>query len=248
MFDPVAESYDQARPTYPEEIYDALSSELGTFHGAVVIDVGAGTGIASRQLLARGASVVALDIAPQMLQRTRLRTPHPLCIVGDGNVLPLRSRSAQLMCFAQAWHWFDAPVAGAEVARVVGRGGLWAAWWSHPRADGEPWFDRYQDLVEAACDGYQRAQRDTGHRSWSDEPIARTGLFDRGRRTIVGWIRSVDLDRWILEERSKSYVDALDASLRERLLVDLRAVIGTGFPGSEMRVPYVTHMWTARAR
>ena len=188
MFDPVAVPYDQSRPNYPEEIYDSLEVEVGGLSDTVVIDVGAGTGIASRQLLARGARVIAADIGRQMLERARSSVPAPPCAVCDGNVLPFRSGVAQLVCFAQAWHWFDPDRAAAEVARVLGKGGCWAAWWNHPRADGEAWFDTYQDVLEATCPGYLRRHRDTGNQAWSQEPIAATGLFGEGRRVVVRWV------------------------------------------------------------
>lgn len=56
-FDSVADEYDSARPAYPDGVYEAL----GDVDGLCVLNVGAGTGIASRQLLERGAQVVAVD-------------------------------------------------------------------------------------------------------------------------------------------------------------------------------------------
>jgi SAM-dependent methyltransferase len=245
MFDPVVDHYDRARPSYPAEIYDALEADMGGLRGTLVLDVGAGTGIASRQLLERGAKVVAVDIGEQMLRRARSASPRPSCVVSDGNVLPFGSGVAQLVCFAQAWHWFDAPRAASEVARVLGTGGWWAAWWSHPRSDGEAWFDRYQDLMEATCPGYARGQRDTGNHAWPDEPIAATGLFAEGHRVVVPWVRDVSSRRWIVEERSKSYVDALAVETREQLLREVGGIIDANFPDGHMVIRYTTHMWIA---
>lgn len=246
MFDPVADFYNSSRPDYPAGIYDALEEVVGGLHHALVVDVGAGTGIASRQLLERGARVIALDVAQEMLRHARASAPWPACVLGDGSVLPLRSHSVQLVCFAQAWHWFDPLRAVAEVARVLVPGGCWAAWWNHASADGEAWFDAYQDLMEDACPGYRRRDRNTGNRAWSVEPIAATGLFGEGHKVVVLWDRRVSCEQWLVEERSKSYVDALGPAARAGLLDGVSAIINSKFPDHEMVLPYRTHMWIAQ--
>ena len=35
----------------------------------------------------------------------------------------------------------------AEAVRVLRYGGYWAAWWNHPWADGEEWFEHCESLV-----------------------------------------------------------------------------------------------------
>jgi SAM-dependent methyltransferase len=93
--------------------------------GKLVLDWGAGTGIASRQLAERGATVISLDIGEQMLRRALARSPGSACVLGDGNQMPIRSASADVVTFAQSWHWFDHRVAAAEsnTERAVGWAG-----------------------------------------------------------------------------------------------------------------------------
>jgi 16S rRNA A1518/A1519 N6-dimethyltransferase RsmA/KsgA/DIM1 with predicted DNA glycosylase/AP lyase activity len=57
-FATVVDEYDTGRPGYPAGVYDAL----GPLAGAVVLEGGAGTGIATRALLDRGAHVVPFDL------------------------------------------------------------------------------------------------------------------------------------------------------------------------------------------
>lgn len=246
IFDAVADEYHQARPTYPAGIYDVLEEELGGLTGARVLDIGAGTGIASRQLLDRGATVIALDLAEQMLRHALASSPTPAVVRADGAVIPLRRSCADLACFAQAWHWFDVASAAPELARVLIPGGVWAAWWSHPRADGEEWFDALQDLFESACPAFSRVHRDTGNRTWEDEPIAATGLFRPGRKVVVPWIRKVVCDDWLVEFRSASYVNALEPEPREELLTGAAAIISARFPHGLVELPSTTHIWVAR--
>lgn len=92
-FEAVADEYDAARPSYPPGVYDSLAR----LDGLRVLDVGAGTGIATRQLLARGASVIAVDQGREVLGRAVAKTPGLRAIVADG---------AALRCVAVWRSWF----------------------------------------------------------------------------------------------------------------------------------------------
>jgi 2-polyprenyl-3-methyl-5-hydroxy-6-metoxy-1,4-benzoquinol methylase len=71
-FDTVAGEYAAGRPSYPAELYDTLAKVLGrSLSGLDVVDLGAGTGIASRQLQARGARVTAVELSAPMLAQLR---------------------------------------------------------------------------------------------------------------------------------------------------------------------------------
>jgi ubiquinone/menaquinone biosynthesis C-methylase UbiE len=101
IFGTVAHLYDVARPHYPSQLFD----ELGPLEGRTVIDIGAGTGIASEELLARGAKVIAVDVSPEMLARATARNSRLNAVVSDGAQLPVRGGSTDCACFAQSWHW-----------------------------------------------------------------------------------------------------------------------------------------------
>jgi SAM-dependent methyltransferase len=216
LFEGVAGEYEAGRPSYPAAVYELL----GSLDGRLVLDGGAGTGIASRQLAERGGVVVGFDIGPAMLGRAGLAR----AVVADGAVLPFRSACADLVTFAQSWHWLDHDRAVPEVHRVLRPDGRWAAWWSHARADGEPWFDAYLDALEAACPVFDRRQRDV---DWG-------ATFGPATKHVVPWVRDLSAERWLLDERSKSYVAALDPDAQEALLAER-------FPGGP--VPYETWLW-----
>jgi ubiquinone/menaquinone biosynthesis C-methylase UbiE len=186
-FDAVADEYDEARPGYPASVFDALEP----LAGARVLEGGAGTGIATRSLMGRGARVVAVDIGAGMLRRAASRTPGLSAVVADGAALPFRGHCADLVCFAQSWHWMDENRRCGEAARALRAGGRWAGWWSHARADGEPWFDAWWDAIETACPGTHRAQRDI---DWG-EGLRESGLFSVAQRVTVPWVRRVSYER-----------------------------------------------------
>lgn len=236
QFENVVDEYDLGRPEHPEAVYDAL----GDLNGLVVLDVGAGTGIATRELIARGGSVVALDAGQAVLRRAAERTASLPAVVADGSRLPIQTGSVDLVCFAQSWHWLDPSTRVAESRRVLRANGRWAAWWSHARGDGEPWFDRYWQLIERACDGTHRGQRDTDWGATVDGD-----LFEVGDRVTVAWTRDMSIDAWITDQASHSYVAALSEAARVELLDGLHTAATDYFPGATMQIPYETWLWVA---
>lgn len=236
-FDSVADEYDTARPSYPPELFDAL----GPLAGLRVLDIGAGTGIATRDLLARGARVIAVDAGAEVLRRAVTRSPKLPAVVADGAVLPVVAASIDLACFAQAWHWLDPTTRIAEMHRVLRPGGRWAGWWSHARADHEPWFDQYWATIERSCPGIHRTQRDS---DWG-ATIADGGLFDVEARRDLAWTRTITVDDWMTDQASHSYVIGLDAEARARLLGELRAIVAVSFPAGTMSMRYETWLWIA---
>ncbi|MDP8908907.1 MAG: class I SAM-dependent methyltransferase, partial [Chloroflexota bacterium] len=152
LFDSVAAEYDAVRPDYPSQLFDALESAMGQpLLGADVLDVGAGTGIASRALAGRGARVVALDPGERMLDVLRSRsTSRVRAVIGNGNALPFKDSLFDLAVFAQSLHWTDLERAPAEALRVLKPGGVLAAWWNRPDTS-VPWFAAHRQRVFARC-------------------------------------------------------------------------------------------------
>jgi SAM-dependent methyltransferase len=232
-FSAVADEYDRGRPDYPDALFDAL----GPIAGLRVADVGAGTGIATRALLARGADVVAVDPSLPMVSRATDRTPGLAAVIADGAHLPLRDASVDLVTFAQSWHWLDPERRDDEVYRVLRPGGRWAGWWNHAR--GAAWLDRYWDLVERATPGVLRTQRDI---DWG-AGVQASGRFTVRERISVPWERTMTVDHQLTDNASHSHIAALPPPERDRLLSDLRQVYEDAFPDGTMTIPIETWLW-----
>jgi SAM-dependent methyltransferase len=238
-FDAVVDEYESGRPGYPDALFDALEpiAEL------TVLEGGAGTGLATRSLLERGANLVAFDIGIGVMSRAMRSIPGLTCVVADGAKMPFRDSCADLLCFAQSWHWLDERRRAAEAARVLRPGGRWAAWWSHARADQEPWFESYWDAIEAATVA-RRWERDT---DWG-QGMRDSGLFDVSERVTYRWIRETTVDQWLAHDRSHSYVASLPEPDRLALLAEIDEAIRCQFPDGDMRAPYETYLWVATKR
>lgn len=244
LFDLVAEEYDAARPQYPDGLYHALQELSGVrLDGAVAVDVGAGTGISARGLLARGARVVAVDAAARMLARLRSRTACA-ALRADGNALPLRDGAAHLVTYAQSWHWLDPEVSIAEAVRVVRPGGVVAGWWNSVDAGKADWLAAYQVRLADSCPGYIGPALP----GWSMPPIAAAmaaaglGVTD----AWVYWTRRVNLDDFLTDLRSHSYVAALEPEIADRLVERERDELGRVFDDGDLIVPMRVYLAVGR--
>lgn len=238
-FAAVVDQYDSGRPGYPDALYD----ELEPLSGMTVLEGGAGTGIATVSLHRRKAHVIPFDIGLSMLARATEKVPGIPGVVADGAVMPFRDECADLLCFAQAWHWLDEKRRAIEAARVLRPLGRWAAWWSHARADGERWFETYWETVEGSTVA-RRHERDT---DWGADLLA-SDLFDVRDRRTFSWIRETSVEQWLMDDASKSYIASLPEPDRAALLSEIRQAITNSFPEGQMRVPYETYLWVATKR
>ncbi len=131
-FDGVAEQYERARPEYADEAVDWTVDRLGLAPGSRVLDLAAGTGKLTRQLMRRGLDVVAVEPGDEMRRVLQRMLPEVEALAGTAEAIPLPEASVDAVTVGQAFHWFERDAALAEMARVLRPGGgialLWNRW------------------------------------------------------------------------------------------------------------------------
>ncbi len=244
LFDSVAATYDAYRPDYPPQLFDALESALGQpLLRAEVLDVGAGTGIATRALAGRGSNVVAVDPGPGVLALLRSRsTSRVRPVVADGNALPSRDAVFDLVTYAQSFHWTDPDLSVPEAARVLHDRGVLAVFWNLLMADGAPWWECFTADVQRLSPSYDRKARDT---DWGSV-LERSGAFRWVRQVEIPWVREVPVEDVVRDYSSHSYVADMSPPGRDGVLEDLRTALREDHPDGTARLPYVTRAWVAR--
>ncbi len=117
-FSYAAADYAKYRPTYPEVAIDKVLSGLGLPSQIVAADIGAGTGIASRQLAEKGIKVFAVEPNAEMRQAA---ISHPLIEFcnGTAEATNLPDGSVDLVVCFQAFHWFDRERSLSEFRRIL---------------------------------------------------------------------------------------------------------------------------------
>ena len=151
-----ADDYARYRPGYPAEVAGLLADACGLGPSSDVADIGSGTGILSRLLLAPGARVAAVE--PNAAMRAvaeRALEAEPRFTSVDGSAEATEARRRQhgpRHGAAQAFHWFDVARSRLELARIL-RPPRWAALVWNLRVP-SPFNDAYDAMLEDLAPEY----------------------------------------------------------------------------------------------
>jgi SAM-dependent methyltransferase len=231
-FGAVADAYDRARPSYPDE---AVAWLVGSIPSTVV-ELGAGTGKLTDRLVALGHDVLATDPSDEMLQHLRLRRPDVRVATAPAEAVPVATRSVDTVVAAQAFHWFDADRALREAARMLKPEGRIGLVWNL-RDERIPWVRRLNAII--------------GHQDLLDptETLVSSKLFGYVEEaTFRFWqpLRRGELRDLV---RSRSNVAVMDPLAQERLLRKVDELFDDYDRGPDgLLMPYVTQCFRAVVR
>lgn len=250
-FTGLADIYAAHRPAYPAEIIETLCARAVAVGGPkVAIDIGCGTGIATRAL-ARGLPdwrIIAAEPNADMLDKARVT------LAGLGNVefaangaeaLPGDDASVSAVVAAQALHWFDLTKFFAEAARVLVPGGIVAVLYNNRQNAVSAVLSEIETYLEDCDPSYSRnyRARDT------EALLAALDAFEEAERVRSVWLKPTSSDDLVNYFMSRSMMQPLVekvglAKLRQRIgdIADLHARRGM------LDLPFATELDMARRK
>ena len=230
-FGGVADAYDRGRPGFPADAAVWLTGP----EPLSVLELGAGTGKLTEQLVALGHDVHATDPDEAMLEVLRERLPDVRTSVGSAEEIPAADSSYDVVVAAQCFHWFDHERALPEVRRVLKPRGRFTMVWN-VRDEKIPWVKKLGRII--------------GTQEQLNDP---TEVLDSSMKFIM--VESTTFSQWQRVDRrtiqdlvaSRSNIAVLDDAERaERLqaVLDLYDSYGRGMDG--MQLPYDVRCFRSR--
>jgi SAM-dependent methyltransferase len=193
-FDLIAESYD-ARPGYPEWVFDLLAERCGLGQGTNVLEIGAGTGQATLPILDRGARITAVEpgaaLARRLADRTRGRSIELIVSTFEDAEVPVAG--FDMVTSATAFHWVDVTVGLAKCADALRDGGWLALWWNiwgDPERP-DPFHHALEPILRATAP--ELLKKEAGYRAYARDLAARVariedlGVFGPVEHEILRW-------------------------------------------------------------
>jgi SAM-dependent methyltransferase len=253
-FDTAAELYERARPGYPRALFHDLATSTGLGSvGARVLEIGPGTGQATRELLDRGWSVVALEPGPELAAVAR----RALAGRGDIEVIvsPFERWQApgrelfDLVLAATSWHWIDPQIAYRRAAKLLRPGGhLAVVATDHvASADADDFFrdvERIYDEVGMG-DGLGGPQGPETLPPPDVEAMRTSGFFAPPVVHRYVWSREYTVEEYLALLSTYSGHIAASSRQREALFMGIRQMI-TARPGATVRKDYLNTLQIAR--
>jgi len=196
LFDEVPELYDRVRPGYPDDLVADLAELAGLHEGSMALEVGCGTGQATRSLARLGCPIVAVEPGEGMAALARRRLAHLPAVQVERSTFEAwdpAGRRFDALVAASSWHWVD-PSIGWRKAHEVLRPGGWMAVLGHVvvRRPGEP------EMYALTADLHERFV--PGDPGWSHPPLenevrAADGGWGPPNEDAEGWFGET-IVRW----------------------------------------------------
>ena len=239
-FDRAGDDYERGRPGYPAEAIEFLVGELAIRRGSKVLDLAAGTGKLTRQLVPTGAQLVAVEPVPGMRSKLTEVVPGVLALEGTAEAIPLGDESVDTICCGQAFHWFDADRALEEIHRVLRPGGGLALIWN-VRDERVDWERRLTELMK-------RYESDAPRKRWGRwrKAFERTTLFTRLQERQFMHSQEGDVETLLARVASISFVSVLPDEERVAFLEEVRTLVEPH--GSPLVMHYRTEVYSCRRR
>lgn len=222
-YDGVADDYEVARPGYPADVFDTIE-HYGDFNEPPrVVEVGSGTGQATRQMTARGWTVHGIEPGPRLAEtaRTHVPCPNTRFEVTRFEDAVLTESSFDLVAAATSWHWVETDIGYRKAHSLLKPSGKIALFWNAhvPHTTNparEPIRDAYLDVAPELADlaplTPDRLDYDPEHE------IRTSGYFDLIERHVFDF-------EWRIQSTGSSGSSTPTPAIMRSILADVRCSI-----------------------
>ena len=234
-FEGIGEDYDRYRPGFPLAALEVILSAPVD----VALDLGAGTGKFTELLIERARRVIAVEPSGPMLDVLRAKLPGVEASDGTAERIPVPDGSVDVVCVAQAFHWFEREAACAEIRRILVPEGTLGLLWN--RSDPACAWDRAAHRIAHPAVGETDATTD----SVAEELPGFTFVAREEIRWSERITRADYLARWL----TVSSLLVADEGTRAARLAEIEGILSADpetRDAEELDLPHLTDVFVYR--
>lgn len=226
--------YERVRPGYPKAAVSWLAEKLRIDGRTTVLDLGAGTGKLTRELLPFAGRVIAVEPGPAMLAELERVVPEAEPLLGAAEAIPLGPASVDAVVCGQSFHWFRHAEALAEIRRVVKPFGRLGLIWNLRDSD-----DDFQREVTALLRPFVPDDRNGPRESVA--PLVAQELGGQVEKGVFAFHDELDEDGVVDRMSSTSFVASASDAARRAFFANLRAAVAAR--GGRVAFRYTTEVY-----
>jgi len=250
-FDGVAALYGDARPTYPEPVFDDIAAFAGLDGRDAVLEIGCGTGQATRGFARHGFSILALDPGTDLIGIARKNLQEFLNVRFAETTFeawPGETAAFKLVMAAQSLHWVAPEVRFAKTAEQLVPGGTLAVFGNVPMPPAPPFAAEFARLYTHYAPSLSGPPAEAWYlpEGLFAKLLGESEYFEPATHRCYPWSRMHSAASYADLLRTLSSYRLLADDRREALLAAIAEVITAH--GGEFELRYETHLYLARRR
>lgn len=229
-FEQAAAIYQQARPDYPEPLFEDLIRAANLNPGDRLLEIGCATGKATLPLAKRGFAITCVELGAELAAVAR----HNLAGM-DVNIIhggfedwqPEEDNGFDLVFAATAWKWVDPEVRYKKAWQVLRPGGHLAFWNAEHvfPAGGDPFFQEIQNVYYEIGEGKPADKNEwpgPGELNEQRDEIEQSGLFETVHIQHFDWERIYQVEEYIQLLETFSGHILMEKRKRDKLFREIR--------------------------
>lgn len=248
LFDQIADAYRTARPGYPEALIEDVVSYAKLKQKDEILEVGCGTGQATKSFAARGFRIIAIDPGPELLRGAReslAEFSNVEFLESTFEAWPANRGAFRLIIAAQSWHWVSPEMRFAKAAASLSPGGSLAVFGHVPVGLPASLVPHFKEIYLRQTGKWgpppEAWYLPTGpFKGWFDE----SGLFGPVEHRRYPWKRRHTTSSYTDFLRTKSDHRMMEPTKREEMLGEIAKAVDD--QGGEVTLDYETHLYIAR--
>ncbi|MDB5258953.1 MAG: SAM-dependent methyltransferase [Candidatus Taylorbacteria bacterium] len=221
-FGALSSEYESARRGYPAEVYEYLKS-LTKEENPRTLDLGCGTGLATRELKEFGFDVIGADKDAKMIEVAKKTNPEIEYVVAPADNLPFEPETFDVITAFTAFHWFANEQYVEKFKKLLKPGGVFFAALKDNRVDDrmKAAHEQYREIVKK----YAGPQYNSA-KNYDPEPLLKKCGFGNVEEEDFQYDEWYTVDGVIKLIQSYSFWNIVPEEKRPEMVRELRELYG----------------------